>query len=428
MKKMIVVMLLFVSIISSSLSAAIPSSTIGRDTIFDSPAFLAEADNQTIHFGFEIGASMDVDAMKFMINPASASRKAAEYLGDFYADQDNEFWDKNYSTIAMQFSQLDENFPDAPKTNADYDIIRNYFADDYRNALTDEHRVYAVMNSLGIDGIYPNNSYYLLGNGMNGSISFYGGAIKNGQGWGVAFDLGFDGTESFLRQYSTKDGKQTYGNMIMMDLSGYIGYGFHIIDERFSFGVSARPEVIFRTTFSNAAFMSARLSGNALNVFAENRYDLGIGINLNAGFMYRINDELAISLDLRSIPSFQTYWYFNAADVISGFSFKYDNSLYFTPPDVAISVHWNHDSWHINGGFNDIVNQSIWMAMIDNPVFRWQYILDFDVRYDISDSLAVGLGYDDGTLGLLLYSTGFKMELSTKIDRFAFGINIGYEF
>ena len=132
MKKMIVVMLLFVSIISSSLSAAIPSSTIGRDTIFDSPAFLAEADNQTIHFGFEIGASMDVDAMKFMINPASASRKAAEYLGDFYADQDNEFWDKNYSTIAMQFSQLDENFPDAPKTNADYDIIRNYFADDYR--------------------------------------------------------------------------------------------------------------------------------------------------------------------------------------------------------------------------------------------------------------------------------------------------------
>ena len=114
--------------------------------------------------------------------------------------------------------------------------------------------------------------------------------------------------------------------------------------------------------------------------------------------------------------------------MISGFSFKYDNSLYFTPPDVAISVHWNHDSWHINGGFNDIVNQSIWMAMIDNPVFRWQYILDFDVRYDISDSLAVGLGYDDGSLGLLLYSTGFKMELSTKIDRFAFGINIGYEF
>ena len=216
--------------------------------------------------------------------------------------------------------------------------------------------------------------------------------------------------------------------MIMMDLSGYIGYGFHIIDERFSFGVSARPEVIFRTTFSNAAFMSARLSGNALNVFAENRYDLGIGINLNAGFMYRINDELAVSLDLRSIPSFQTYWYFNAADIVSGFSFKYDNSLYFIPPDVAISVYWDHDSWHINGGFNDIVNQSIWMAMIDNPVFRWQYILDFDIRYDISDSLAVGLGYDDGSLGLLLYSTGFKMELSTKIDRFAFGINIGYEF
>ena len=46
----------------------------------------------------------------------------------------------------------------------------------------------------------------------------------------------------------------------------------------------------------------------------------------------------------------------------------------------------------------------------------------------MSETLSLSLGYATDTISLGFITGDFKAELLTKVDRFALGINIGYEF
>ena len=143
--------------------------------------------------------------------------------------------------------------------------------------------------------------------------------------------------------------------------------------------------------------------------------------------MYKPLDNLSLSFDLRNAPAIKGAIYFNAADVASGsFSLKPDENIYFTPPDFAVSVKWDYDRWHIEGEINDWVSQLIWMSKVKGLDFKWWYIPDIRVAYDVSDSLTLSLLYENDMLGLGFKCGGFTADLLTKLDRFAIGIRMGY--
>ena len=50
------------------------------------------------------------------------------------------------------------------------------------------------------------------------------------------------------------------------------------------------------------------------------------------------------------------------------------------------------------------------------------------MTYDMSDTLSLSLGYEKDIVSLGFITGDFKAELLTKVDRFAIGINVGYEF
>ena len=126
-------------------------------------------------------------------------------------------------------------------------------------------------------------------------------------------------------------------------------------------------------------------------------------------------------------PAIKGAIYFNASDIASGsFSLKPDENIYFTPPDFAVSVKWDYDRWHIEGEINDWVSQLIWMSKVKGLDFKWWYIPDIRVAYDVSDGLTLSLLYENDMLGLGFECGGFTADLLTKLDRFAIGIRMGY--
>ena len=121
----------------------------------------------------------------------------------------------------------------------------------------------------------------------------------------------------------------TYGNEFGLSFGGDVGYALYIYKDVLSIGFSASPQIYFRSSFLNADYIDARLSGNPFSLLASNIFYLGVGLDLNLGMLYRINEEIALSFDLRHIPSVQTYWYFTAADFMESFNFHHDRNFYF---------------------------------------------------------------------------------------------------
>ena len=166
-----------------------------------------------------------------------------------------------------------------------------------------------------------------------------------------------------------------------------------------------------------------------LNIFASNNYYFGAGVGLNFGVMYKPLDNLTLNFDLRNAPSIKGAIYFSASDVAAGgFKLRADKNIYFVPPDLAASVKWDYGIWHIEGEIGNVLSQLVWKSKVDGFRFKWQYIPKIKVTYDMSETLSLSLGYATDTISLGFITGNFKAELLTKVDRFALGINIGYEF
>ena len=406
-----------------SLYAAVPVKPFDASSFFRSPALLAEAD-EDVAFCFELGGSSSVDGLIFASDPVSALQDGADYLGSHLAAADDSYFfeDLGYDKLRDIFS-FDGNFPSPGNTEAETAyFLREYFGE--RGGywkIDDANKALAAAEMMAADPSFFSNG--LLNSDINLILKFYGGRIKDGFGWNWNVDIGFDGAEDLLYQY--KSGDYSYGNDIFITAGGDIGYGRYVSD-KVAVGFSITPRVMFQTAFTDSDYLTARLDSSILSLFATNRYSLGAGIGLNAGIMYRMSDELAFTLDFRDVPSVRTYWYFTAEDVLGDFRFHYDDTLYITPPDAAVSVRWDYGPHHIGFEISDALSQVIWASAATGYDYDPWIIPKIAFSYDVSEDLSLSAKLEYRRLKLGLDWNNMKMEISSRLDKLDFGIKVGY--
>ena len=422
--KKLIVLLLVVSFIMP-LNAAVILTRDNRDYgDFASPASLVDID-KTTHFGFEANLVSDIDELDFLMDPVSAFEDSVGVVADYLASQDISFWYHNPDIISA-LSSIDSAFP-SMSDGDDLFIaeIKDYFTSRF---LSDEYgsanRTHAMADVFS-SGIYPPLLSSSVGGDMDLAFRLYGGKISHGSGWDLRFDLYLDSLDSLLASY--KDGEYEYGNNLVAELSMNIGSAEYVIDNVLSVGISVSPNIFFKTSFLNSDLINARLDDQILSIFASNNYYFGAGIGLNFGIMYKPQENLSFTLDLRNAPSMRGAIYFSAQE-INDLKLHADKNIYFVPPDIAATVRWDYGVWHIEGEIGDILSQLVWKYNIPRMAFSWQYIPKIKVIYDMSDTLSLSLAYEYDKIALGFIMEHFTAELLTKTDNFAFGISMRCEF
>ena len=114
-------------------------------------------------------------------------------------------------------------------------------------------------------------------------------------------------------------------------------------------------------------------------------------------------------------------------EIVSDFKFHRDKNVYFIAPDVALTALWDSGPYHIEVEISDIVNQLVWQAMTDYH-FNFFAVPKFRFTYDVNDDISlIGmLEYEALKIGVSwqeLYA-----EISTRLDRAAIGVKMGYRF
>ena len=424
MKRIVLSVILILSIILPLNSAVIMTKDNVDHGDFRSPGRLVDIE-KTIHFGFEAEIVSDIDELDFLTDPVSAFDDSVEVVADYLASQDISFWYHNPDIISA-LSSIDSAFP-SMSDGDDLFIaeIKDYFTSRF---LSDEYgsanRTHAMADVFS-SGIYPPLLSSSVGGDMDLAFRLYGGKISHGSGWDLRFDLYLDSLDSLLASY--KDGECEYGNNLVAELSMNIGSAEYVIDDVLSVGISVSPNIFFKTSFLNSDLINARLDDQILSIFASNNYYFGAGIGLNFGIMYKPQENLSFTLDLRNAPSMRGAIYFSAQE-INDLKLHADKNIYFVPPDIAATVRWDYGVWHIEGEIGDILSQLVWKYNIPRMAFSWQYIPKIKVIYDMSETLSLSLAYEYDKIALGFIMEHFTAELLTKTDNFAFGISMRCEF
>lgn len=407
------------------LNAAVILTRDNRDYgDFASPASLVDID-KTTHFGFEAELISDIDELDFLMDPVSAFEDSVEVVADYLASQDIDFWYDNPNLISS-LSSIDPAFPSMSDGEELFIAeVKDYFQNRFLSKTYGANNRTLALADIFDNGIYPPKLASSVGGDMDIALRFYGGRIRNGFGWDLRFDLYLDSLDSLLANYT--DGDFTYGNDLVAEISSNIGFASYVIDDVLALGLSVTPNLYFKTSFLNSDIINARMDDQILNIFANNNYYFGAGVGLNFGVMYKPLENLTLNFDLRNAPSIKGAIYFSAQE-ISDFRLHTDKNIYFVPPDLTVSASWDYGVWHVEGEIGDILSQLVWLSKVDGFRFKWQYIPKVKVTYDMSDTLSLSLGYEKDIVSLGFIAGDFKAELLTKVDRFAIGINVGYEF
>ena len=424
MKRIVLSVILILSIILPLNSAVIMTKDNVDHGDFRSPGRLVDIE-KTIHFGFEAEIVSDIDELDFLTDPVSAFDDSVEVVADYLASQDIAFWYHNPDIISA-LKSIDSAFPSMSDGEELFiaeikDYFKSRFLSDEYGSANRTHAMADVFSS----GIYPPLLSSSVGGDMDLAFRLYGGKISHGSGWDLRFDLYLDSLDSLLASY--KDGDYEYGNNLVAELSMNIGSAEYVIDDVLSVGISVSPNIFFKTSFLNSDLINARLDDQILSIFASNNYYFGAGIGLNFGIMYKPQENLSFTLDLRNAPSMRGAIYFSAQE-INDLKLHADKNIYFVPPDIAATVRWDYGVWHIEGEIGDILSQLVWKYNIPRMAFSWQYIPKIKVIYDMSETLSLSLAYEYDKIALGFIMEHFTAELLTKTDNFAFGISMRCEF
>ena len=418
-RKITAVTLILILALSSAFAAFAPTYDRVPNGIYSSPALIAKADEE-VSFGFLTQMGSDIDGLKFMADPAGTLNKPAEYLASYLKGQDYSFWEAN-SQLISEFEKLDANFPDFENLHQDIFLrdVQTYFMENFLSAeYGDARRAYAIANTLPLIDAYPYESKTILGGDTYLGLKMYGGRVSNNFGWDWSVNIRFDGAQSLLDQFGSK---------LSIDARSNIGYAFDI-RERFSLGFAIQPMLRIETRMTNQNYINARLSNDMLSLFSEN-FKFGTGLGLNLGASYIVNDELTLVLDFRNVPSFRSYYDLSLTDMADvNLNFQKDSNIYFMPPDIALSVLWNRGNYHLFVEISDIVSQLVWNDIEPERDFNFYGVPKVRFSYDVNEDLKINtkLGYEKLAFGVNY--KGFEAEISTKLDKLAIGITMGYSF
>ena len=272
------------------------------------------------------------------------------------------------------------------------------------------------MNSMTLTDAYPYNPYRILGGDTYLSLEMYGGKIENSFGWNWDVNMDYDGASSLL---------DNAGGRMSADARANIAYAFHL-NKKFSIGISAQPMIRFQMHIPNEALISARMNDEILYLFTDDLM-FGTGLSVNIGTMYEVDEELAFTIDFRNVPSFRNYALLPISSIAEGnASLLEDDTIYYIPPDVALSAFWDRGAYHLQVEISDILNQAIYDTFMEERKFDYYSLMKLSFSYDIDDELSLTARYRYRALGFGIRYKGMEAELMTKLDRAALGISFGW--
>lgn len=412
-------------------SSAIFAATIPAPGIRDTeiwvrhPGLLASIKTKE-RFSVKTGFGSSISGLGFLVDPAGSLQVAADYLQSSIYRSDDKFLVDNYDNIASVFN-FDNGFPSEGSTAEETAyFIREYFKDGGRfdTVLDDGNRAWAVANSLraGLIDFPPT----LIRSGLTMDLAMDGGEVKDGFGWNWNADFFFDGAPSLLPQMSSSG--YIYGNEFGLSFGADFGHGKYIYEDSIAVGFSVSPQVYFRSSFTNSDYITGRLSDDPLILLGSNIFYLGIGLDINLGFIFTLNDNLSLSFDMKHIPSMQTYWYFTADDFISSFAFHHDDNLYFEPFDATLTLLLDYGRIKGEIGICNVVDQLIVLEYVNGYEFDPWSLFQFHVGYDVNDNLMLYLEYGRRMLTFGVETGGFTVELSSALDTLGFAASVGYSY
>ena len=417
-----------IAVIASSLlgAAAVPIQNFrDQEEWVKHPGLLPVIEESTtFDISADFGNSID-DGFRFLSDPVGTLQEAAVAFGDAIVSMDDAEILENYQSLSESFT-FDPGFPGRGNTDEEtVYFVREYFRDGGRfDSLDPANRARGVASALR-NGLAPYSGNILPG-AMYIDLRMRGGEVHSGFGWDWNVDFFFNGSQSLLVQPMRPDHR--YGNEFGVTFGGDVGYGAFVLDDRLALGIAASPQMFFRTSFLNADYIEGRLTGNPLMLLASNVFYLGIGIDVNAGLLYRIDDNLSFAFDLRHIPSLQTAWYFTADDLLQAFSFHHDGILYYEPFDAAATLFMDYGKINASVEISNIVSEAIWMAAVPGWTMDYWSFVSLGFGYSFTDDLTLYAKYEKRTLAIGVEYMGFTAELSSRLDIAAFGIKAGYAF
>ncbi len=412
--------LIAIILASAVLSAAvIPVRDTTDRTYFDSPARLAEIEEKS-PFGIQVKGYADMDMLNFIYKADTTLAVVADRIRMNLLDKSDEDLYAYYDQIHTMF-EFDPQFPDKTEDQAETVYFLRYYLNERFFEIGDGNMAKAAINGInsGIDGY----SSDMFSGELDLTLRMYGGEIRNGFGWQYDIGIILDGSPLFN---DVTCGDYTYGNDLYFIAGADFGYGAFVGD-RFAAGISISPDFMFRSVASGDAFVNAVMNADILELLGNNNFDFGLSLEMNLGFMFKANDELRLLLDIRNLPSFQTYWYFTAMD-LEDFRFHYDENIYFISPDVSFGLLWDKGPFHIEFELSNIADQMIWKAMIPSYAFDIFSIPKLKFSYDILTNLSVSLGYEYRYVLIGVDWEGLAFEFRCMVDRLGFGFALGYGF
>lgn len=430
MKKIILLVLCFVFALSSSFAAFIPFYDDYSVDHFTSPALLTEK-VESVPFGFELEARSAVDYLSYIASPSSALGDASDYLYNTLMAADLSFWTANYEAIKDVYSSFDNTpFPSKPSDDGSLEQMRAFIKDSYASRYSAEHKAQAVLKAISSTDIFTSpDSEKLYSNALLNLSLFGGSSYENGFGWKLSGNIGFMGPENMLlpRDQSQSNGIPTSSNLLNIDIRGNVGYAINIFNEHFSIGGSLELGAFMQNYMDSINLLNARFSDDPIMAFS-NPFKLGLGFAINFGGMYRHNDSLAFTLDLRNAVNLRTFWNLDLTDFVDFNGLDRDHNVYYMPMDLALTALWDEGSYHLAVEFSDVINQIIWARTMKGYSFDFFSIPKLRFTYDLSDSLSLKSSLQYSRFAFGVKYNGFSAEISTSLNKLEFGVNVGYSF
>ncbi len=429
MKKITLLIICFVFVLSSSFAAFIPFYDEYNVNYFTSPALLTETVDD-IPFGFELEARSAVDYLSYLASPSSALDKASDYLYNTLMNADLSFWENNYEKIKDIYSSFDKTpFPAKP-TAESIEQVRAFLKDSYSSRYSAEHKAKAVLKALDSTDIFTSpDSEKLYSNALLNLSLFGGSAYENGLGWRLSGNIGFIGPENMLLtvKQDQNNGIPASSNLLNIDIRGNVGYALHLINNHFSIGGSLEVAAFMQNYMDSVNLLNARFDANPVGAFS-NPFKLGLGFAINFGGMYRHNETLAFTLDLRNAINLRTFWDLELTDFVDYNGIDRDRNVYYMPMDLALTALWDEGPYHLAVEFSDVINQLIWSREMAGYSFDFFSIPKLRFVYDLNESLSLRSSLQYSRLSFGVEYNGFSAEISSALNKLEFGIKMGYSF
>ena len=418
MKKTLILLVLMMVVFTLS-AAFVPFSYDRTSRLFSSPTLLLTKEENT-PFGFLLDLSSDVSGLSFLASPLSVTEKAAKNMALALEKKDSEWWRNNPEVISV-FSSFDASFP-TPSFEDDREAlemwkIRNYLTSTFlSSSYGKDRRAYVVSSLSGDSEVFLEEEK--IGGDTDFFLSLFGESVSDGFGWGWNVNLGFDGSDRLFG-----GGR----SMFSVDARGEVGYAFEV-SEKVSFGISCIPSLRMETYILPSSYTLSRLQGSVISLFTED-FRFGVGIEVNAGVSYRVNEELSFTLDGRNLPSLYSYWGLTLSDMASfNLNFNRLKDTWIELPDGVFGAHWKRGGHRVDVVMDSIVSQLLWMKEVEGYEFDFMLCPKVQYSYYFTSESSITAYLENSLIALGVDYNGFSFSLSYGIDDNNIGFKAGYRF